>query len=273
MVEEHRLFPKTELVGLIPAAGHATRISPLPCSKELFPIGFIENGSNRQFRPKVACEYLLDSIKLAGAKLAHVIIRSGKWDLLAFFKSGHVFGIPLSYLIVELPYGVPYTIDTAFPVINDREVAFGFPDIIFTPADAFIQLRDKLKNSKAAIVLGLFPATDPSKMDMVEIDEMGRIRSIDIKPAQTRLKYTWIIAVWNAVFTQFLHTAVAHHHEKLISQKMGSNNKPSRELYVGDIIQDALCAGIAVGSVIFDHGNYIDIGTPEDLKRATNHPL
>jgi hypothetical protein len=36
-------FPKTfqEVVGLVPAGGLGTRTSPLPCSKELYPIGFM----------------------------------------------------------------------------------------------------------------------------------------------------------------------------------------------------------------------------------------
>jgi len=38
-----RLQPKPKLrqnvVGLVPATGRATRITPLPCSKELYPIG------------------------------------------------------------------------------------------------------------------------------------------------------------------------------------------------------------------------------------------
>jgi len=29
-----------EVVGIIPASGRATRIAPLPCSKELYPVGF-----------------------------------------------------------------------------------------------------------------------------------------------------------------------------------------------------------------------------------------
>jgi glucose-1-phosphate thymidylyltransferase len=29
-----------EIIGLIPAGGVAERLSPLPCSKEIYPIGF-----------------------------------------------------------------------------------------------------------------------------------------------------------------------------------------------------------------------------------------
>ncbi len=31
---------ESDVIGLIPAGGQAKRLSPLPCSKELYPIGF-----------------------------------------------------------------------------------------------------------------------------------------------------------------------------------------------------------------------------------------
>jgi glucose-1-phosphate thymidylyltransferase len=44
-----------EVVGLIPAGGHAKRIAPLPCSKELYPVGFRAVDDGRSLRPKVVC--------------------------------------------------------------------------------------------------------------------------------------------------------------------------------------------------------------------------
>jgi glucose-1-phosphate thymidylyltransferase len=34
---------------------------------------------------------------------------------------------------------------------------------------------------------------------------------------------------------------------------------------VGDVIQAAITSGIKVDTIIFRDGNYLDIGTPEDL--------
>src|SRR5690606_7285513 len=36
--EEAKDLPRKEVVGLIPAAGRASRLAPLPCSKELLPV-------------------------------------------------------------------------------------------------------------------------------------------------------------------------------------------------------------------------------------------
>jgi glucose-1-phosphate thymidylyltransferase len=53
-----------EIVGIVPAAGQATRISPLPCSKELYPIAFRRGESGA--RPKVVSHYLFG--RLASAR-------------------------------------------------------------------------------------------------------------------------------------------------------------------------------------------------------------
>ena len=43
------------LVGIIPAAGKGTRLSPFPCPKELFPVGYqdYQQGDEIQRRPSV----------------------------------------------------------------------------------------------------------------------------------------------------------------------------------------------------------------------------
>jgi hypothetical protein len=43
---------RREVIGLIPAGGQATRIAPLPCSKELYPVGFSSMNSGQEMRPQ-----------------------------------------------------------------------------------------------------------------------------------------------------------------------------------------------------------------------------
>ncbi len=64
---------------------------------------------------------------------------------------------------------------TALPFVGDALVLFGFPDILFEPADAFLRLREQAGRSDAAVVLGLFPAREPEQVDMVDVDPTGRI--------------------------------------------------------------------------------------------------
>ena len=166
----------SEVIGLIPAAGRAKRISPLPCSKELYPVGFWRSPDEKEGRPKVACHYLLEKMRAAGITKAYIVLREGKWDIPAYLQDGAIADMHLGYLMLGLPYGVPYTLDQAYPFVRDAIIAFGFPDILFQPDDAFVQLVAKQDASNADIMLGLFPADSPQKVDMVDLDEKGRVR-------------------------------------------------------------------------------------------------
>ncbi|MBD2776349.1 nucleotidyltransferase family protein [Iningainema tapete] len=249
------------IIGLIPAGGQATRISPLPLSKELYPIGFQEVGQKSNWRPKVVCHYLLEKMRLAGIKTAYFILRSGKWDIPAYFGDGTMLSLNLGYLIMGLPYGVPFTLDQAYPFVTDAIVALGFPDILFEPQDAFVRLLARQKVSNADVVLGLFPTNQPHKAGMVEFDESGKVHLIIEKPLQSNLRYMWGIAVWTPAFTQFLH-------EYLFTIRANSDLSQLPELPIGDIIQAAIYKGMHVEAEAFPNGTYIDIGTPDDLVRA-----
>jgi glucose-1-phosphate thymidylyltransferase len=257
-----------ELIGLLPAGGKATRIAPLPCSKELFPIGFRSIDQSGSLRPKVACHYLLEKMRLAGITKAYVILRKGKWDIPTYLGDGAMLDMHLGYLILKLPFGVPYTLDQAYPFIQDAMVVFGFPDIVFQPDDAFVQLLDQQSESDADIVLGLFLAHKPHKMDMVDLGAEGQIRKIEIKPVQTNLKYTWIIAVWTPKFTRFMHEYVLSGQGTKIKYKADANTEKQKEVFLGDVIQAAIQNDLRIDKVFFEDGNYLDIGTPEDMVKA-----
>jgi glucose-1-phosphate thymidylyltransferase len=243
---------KPQIIGLLPAGGHATRISPLPVSKELYPIGFRCVGDEFNLRPKVVCHYLLEKMQLAGIDKAYFILRSGKWDIPAYFGG---------YLIMNLPYGVPFTLDQAYPFVGDALVALGFPDILFQPEDAFKLIVARQQASDADVVLGLFPTNKPQKAGMVDFDDTGRVRLIIEKPPQSNLQYMWGIAVWKSTFTEFLH-------QYLITLKAKSNLSKLPEIPIGDVIQAAIQQGFHVEAEAFPDGTYLDIGTPDDLVRA-----
>ena len=124
-------------IGLIPAAGTANRIAPLPCSKELYPIGFQSIGAGCGARPKVVSQYLLEKMRLADIAEVYIVLRKGKWDIPEYFGDGKALSMHLAYLMMDLPFGVPYTLDQAYPFVKDSMVVFGFPDIIFQPDNAF----------------------------------------------------------------------------------------------------------------------------------------
>ncbi|MDB4441921.1 sugar phosphate nucleotidyltransferase [bacterium] len=259
-----------EIVGLIPAGGKGKRIAPLPCSKELYPVGFDTVDQGHRQRPKVVCHYLLENLRIANITKAYIVLREGKWDIPAYFRDGKMLDMNLAYLIMDLPHGVPFTLDQAYPFIKDAIIAFGFPDIIFQPEDAYVQLLSRQKESNADIVLGLFLTRQPHKMDMVDLDDNGKLRQIQIKPKKTHLRYTWIIAVWQPSFTHFMHEYVLAIKEKGRNSKLKNTEEIEQELFVGHIIQAALAADMRIDTVSFHSGSCIDIGTPEDLVRAVD---
>ena len=153
---------------------------------------------------------------------------------------------------------MPHTLDRAAPFVAGAHVLFGFPDILFTPADAFAQLLARQAETGAEVVLGLFPAHSPEKMDMVAVADGGAVRRIDIKPTRTDLRDTWIIATWTPAFTGFLRAAV----------ERASQPSAQPVEHLGEVLQAAIVDGWAVQSVRFPAGTYRDIGTPEDLAAA-----
>jgi glucose-1-phosphate thymidylyltransferase len=244
---------ENNIIGLFPAGGKATRISPLPCSKEIYPIGFYLQGKSDEKRPKVVGHYLLEKMRLAGAKKAYIILRHEKWDIPSYFSDGKLLDMSIAYLMMDLPYGVPFTLDQAYPFINDAIVIFGFPDILFRPDDAYVQLLDRQAETGADLVLGLFPVDQSKKVDMVELDQHGRISGISIKPAETNLHYTWLIAVWSPAFSRFMHVFV-----RSLKQKYKEKNT-FPEVFLGHVIQAAISSEIQIEKVVFEDGSYLDI--------------
>lgn len=259
---------KREVIALLPAGGQATRIAPLPVSKELYPIGFRLVDQDRSFRPKVVCHYLLEKMQRSGIDKAYFVLRPGKWDIPAYFGDGTMLKMNLGYLIMGLPFGVPYTLDQAYPFVQEALVALGFPDILFQPNDAFVRLLSRQATTQADVVLGLFPTDQPHKAGMVDFDATGRVRLIIEKPLQSNLLYMWGIAVWTPAFTQFMHEYLIAIKAGSVRSSAGSHLEQKLELPIGDVIQAAISNGLRVEAEVFPDGTYLDIGTPEDLVRA-----
>jgi len=257
----------SKLVGVIPAAGFANRISPLPCSKEIYPAGFYSINRDGLSAPRVISSYLLEYMKEAGVKNIYMVIRKGKWDIPDYFGDGSMFGVNFAYIVTEPTPGTPYTVDKSWSFINEKKILFGFPDIYYKAKDAFGRLLKMQKDSNAEIVLGLFKANNSRKMDMVEVDQKFNVISLDIKPEKTKLKYTWLLACWTPVFTRFLHTYLSEISEYNLNAGKG-RKAGQKELFVGDIFNVAITKGMNVKSVFFEDGIYRDIGTIEDLKKV-----
>lgn len=248
-----------EVIGIVPMAGRATRISPLPCSKELYPVALRESDAGA--RPKVASHYLLERLRLACVRKTLIVLREGKWDIPAYYKDGiALLDMHLGYVMAHVPHGAPFSLDSAYPFAKDAIVATGFPDILFSPDDAFAHLLAKLSAASADAVLGLFPWDQPSTDDMVDDGPDGRVRAIHLKENVPHLRYCWVMAVWSPRFTRFMHN--------YLGERLASGEAAQRELTVGHVLKAAVEAGLDVRGVRFPDGRFLDIGTPSGLRQV-----
>ena len=106
-------------------------------------------------------------------------------------------------------------------------------------------------------------------MDMVEVGPDGRVREIRIKPVDTDLDFTWIIAVWTPDFTRFMHEYILN--EKItidLESNASALSNKAKELFLGEVIQAAIQDDMNVSSVTFAKGKCLDIGSSEDMIKA-----
>jgi glucose-1-phosphate thymidylyltransferase len=259
-----------EIIGLIPAGGQATRLGKIPCSKEIYPLYRRKSANEESANIKVISEYLINSYRIAGINNIYFILRKGKWDIPSYYGDGSDLEVNISYLIMNLPYGTPFTLDQAYPFTKDKFIALGYPDIMVEPAEAYIKIKEKISETKADVVLGLFPVDNYLNWDMVEFDSQGKIKNIMIKQDRPDLKYGWTIAIWNPSFWEFMHEYIQNIISRGGDGKVMIEGQMFRELYPGDIFIEAIEAGLNIDSVIFEEGRCIDIGDPENIGKIFN---
>ena len=167
------------LVGLIPAAGHGTRLGLADGSKELVEV----HG-----RPVM--DLLVERMRVAAPDELRVITRPEKRDLVAHAEAlgarvvaGHPPDVARSLLL-----GVDGLAD-------DDVVMWGFPDSIWQPGDGFAQLLAVLRAEGPDVVLGLFRGDEPERADVVTVDADGWVTGVHVKPDDPPGDRIWGIAV------------------------------------------------------------------------------
>lgn len=158
------------VVGVIPAAGHATRLQPLPSSKEVLPIGG---------RPVM--DYLVERMRAASCDELRVVTRPEKSDVASHARElgaevveGHPPSVADSLLLGMHGLGA------------EDLVLFGFPDSIWEPVDGFAQLLAGLDE----VSLGLFRCRDLKRADVVVV-EGERVTAIHVKPEEPPSELVW----------------------------------------------------------------------------------
>ena len=169
--------------GIIPAAGMGSRIQPLAFSKELLPVGSLEEGDRE--RPRAVSEYLVERMIRAGADKLCFVISPGKTDILEYYGS-RLWGADIVYVVQPSAGGLCDAVFRALPLIRDDEaVLIGLPDTIWSPEDGFARLP--------ADVLSflLFPVEHPELFDAVVTDADGAVQTIEVKQQDAHSRWIW----------------------------------------------------------------------------------
>ena len=250
------------VIGLIPAAGKGTRISPLPCSKELFPVGFheVKHNGSAKLLPKVVSHYLIDQMQTAGVEEIVMVVSSGKMDILEYFGSGSAFDLRIMYLFDDNLRGMPRSMDLAWPWLQERTVVFGMPDTIFSPSDVYDRMLSRLEEDQADVMLGVFHTDRPQKLCVVRLDGEGKVVHMEDKPTVTDLTIAWGCGCWSPKFSAFMH-------QFLQENPIAADGK---EIVLADIFLAAMEEGLAVHGIYFEEGEYLDVGTPLHLATAVD---
>jgi NDP-sugar pyrophosphorylase family protein len=159
------------VVGIVPAAGHARRLSGLAGSKEMISIGG---------RPVI--EYLFDRMGRAADEIV-VVTRPEKDDVVEHVRKR-------GFRVVE---GHPASVSESL-LLGLREldaadvVLLGFPDTIWEPVDGFVPLVRALHGK--GVALGVFRSAEPERSDVVTLDGF-RVVSVEVKPAAPATNLVW----------------------------------------------------------------------------------
>jgi len=187
----------SELIGIVPAAGAGSRLSPYPNAKELFPIGYqrVRVNDRIERRPKVISQYLIENMINGGVRRFFFILGEGKHDIMHYYGNGSSYDVDVAYLFQEQLHGMPFAIDLVYPWLRgDETVVMGMPDTLIEPGDAFAKLLSAHRRWNADLTLGLFRTDKPAKFGMIGIDDESNVIEHVDKPSQTDLRWLWGIA-------------------------------------------------------------------------------
>jgi glucose-1-phosphate thymidylyltransferase len=169
--------------GIVPAAGHGSRIQPLAFSKELLPVGSRRDGERE--RPRAVSEYLVERLVLGGADKICVVISPGKSDILEYYGTG-ALSARMFYAVQPVAAGLCDALFRALPLIPEHEdVLIGLPDTIWFPAEGLARLPD------GELSFLLFPVDHPELFDAVVLDDADGVAEIQVKQAEAASRWIW----------------------------------------------------------------------------------
>jgi glucose-1-phosphate thymidylyltransferase len=240
-----------DYVGVIPAAGLASRLGPLGYPKELLPITYVA-GDGGHLRPMPVIETSFRQLRDADVGRALVITSDRKPELMQYLGNGGGIGLDLAFLQQARADGLAAAVALALPWTHGANACLLLPDTIVRPETALRDARALFEASEADLVLGVLPTQKPKELGPVRFDRQMRVIEVQDKPAETDLNNSWGMAIWGRHFGELL--------ERAVKQNGGQT--------LGAVFQQAVDHGLNVMAAWFPDGAFYDVGTPKGLAEA-----
>ncbi len=270
----HRTLPRTnglglaprdvrdvvaKAVGLVPAAGIASRLTPSVYPKELLPVTFDVDPRTGVAMPVPVIELSLRALAAARIERCMVTLSPRKPELLRYLGDGSHVGLQVSYVQQMEPTGLVDAIRLGCRWIQGCYGCLLLPDTVVSPPSAMATLLDVMARDPADAVLGVFPTSRPEQLGPVRFDADGVISEVLEKPTNGTIANTWGMVVFSPAFVARLAAG----------PPPGTVSGAERITSLADVFNQAIASGSRLRAVWFEDGTYLDAGTPAGLFTLT----
>jgi glucose-1-phosphate thymidylyltransferase len=166
------------VIGIVPAAGWATRLNLTDGSKEMLAV---------MGRPLM--DHVVERMRVLEPDSIRVVTRAAKLDVIK-----HSRDLGLDVMLAETR-STSHSIAIASENLKpDDLVMIGFPDSIWEPLNGYEIMLDHLTPERA-VILGLFSSAEAEQGDVVVVDSSGLVRQIKVKPSPPPSNTIWACAL------------------------------------------------------------------------------